>query len=188
MLATKFRIGILPSNRFLGQSTSLFHTQRPLLNDNNNLKLDITPDELNRIRKDDETVYYETAGLNLIKRKLPLNFRKAVSPIYMGPYAKQISMAKKVSLGFGIIGVYVSKILYDIDFFLPEVSYLVLMVTTIPYPIIQYLTSSYVVSITRIYDKNKPQTLENLVKDESFIISKLNFTGQKNGGQLCETR
>lgn len=160
--------------------TRSFYLVRPLLNVNDNFDFLASPDELNKLRTlQEQLVRYRPGGFSFGPRTLDAKYRTGGTPLYIGPLTKQIALAKKLTLTFGVIGVYVTKILFDIELFLPEVNCLILLIMTLPYPLVQFFSSSYVVSIYRLYDSSKPQTLENLTNDETLVISKLNYTGRR---------
>lgn len=114
---------------------------------------------------------------SLFKTKLPSNYRLSYLPLYESPGARYISLLKRLTISLGVLGLYGAKLFYQSAQFDDIYAYGVLAATTIPAAIVQYKTKDYVTRIFRLYDKSKPQTLENLVEDEKLIMEKLSVTG-----------
>ncbi|RLV90807.1 hypothetical protein JA1_004289 [Spathaspora sp. JA1] len=119
------------------------------------------------------------------KTKLPWYYRLSYVSLYEAPSAKYVSLLKKMTLSFTMLGLYGSKILFDssVD---DMYAYATIFTTMIPAAVVQYKTRDYVTRIFRLYDKNKPQTLENLVNDEKLIVEKLSFTGNTTYNELLD--
>ncbi|EGW31896.1 uncharacterized protein SPAPADRAFT_138006 [Spathaspora passalidarum NRRL Y-27907] len=120
------------------------------------------------------------------KTKLPWYYRLSYSPLYEAPSAKYVSLLKRMTIGFTILGMYGSKLLLDSTQLEDIYAYTVALMSMAPTAIVQYKTRDYVTRIFRLYDKNKPQTLENLVSDEKLIMEKLNFTGNTTYNELLD--
>ncbi|ODV98331.1 hypothetical protein PACTADRAFT_48112 [Pachysolen tannophilus NRRL Y-2460] len=150
--------------------------------------IELDSDDLKyEISQKKEIVAYKTAGLNIFNtKKLPANLRKSFEPIYIGPLSNFIATSKRVSIVFGIVGLYLSKLMLDIGIFNETLIYAMAGFSSLPYPLVQYLTSSYVSAIYRIYDKTKPQTLENLITNEMLIFEKINWSGRKSFNNLVK--
>ncbi|KAL6451145.1 SPBC25B2.10 Universal stress protein A family protein C25B2.10 [Candida maltosa Xu316] len=132
---------------------------------------------------EDDPVYIKESG-KLFKTQLDEKYRLAYSPLYEAPAAKYVSMLKRLTLSVGFLGVYGAKLFYESTMFDDIYAYITLLGTFTPMAVVQYKTKHYATRIFRLYDKTKPQTLENLVNDEKLIIEKLNFTGSKTFNEL----
>jgi hypothetical protein len=109
---------------------------------------------------------------------LPSRFRVGDSPLYESALARPISVMKRVSVGFGILGLYLSELVYSSPVLSSDLSYIIAACSTLPLPIIHYFTQDYVSRIFRLYDSEKPQNLENLTTDETLIAEKISLTGR----------
>lgn len=116
--------------------------------------------------------------------ELPENFRLAYQPIYEAPGSKYVSLLKRLTISVGVLGCYGAKLFYDSPNFDDFYAVFTLTSSWVPAALVQYKTRHYVTRIFRLYDKEKPQTLENLVNDENLIIEKLNVTGGKTYNSL----
>ncbi|KAK6458717.1 uncharacterized protein RJT20DRAFT_8342 [Scheffersomyces xylosifermentans] len=115
---------------------------------------------------------------------LPENFRLSYSTLYEAPGSKHVAMLKRLTLSFAVLGVYGAKLFYESAQFEDIYAIGTLIATSAPALVVQYKTRDYVTRIFRLYDKDKPQTLENLVNDEKLICEKLNLTGGKTYNEL----
>lgn len=115
---------------------------------------------------------------------LPANFRLSYEALYEAPGLKYVAMLKRLSLSFAVLGVYGAKLLYELAQFDDFYAMALLVGTWSPALAIQYKTKDYVTRVFRLFDKDKPQDLENLVSDEKLIMEKLNATGGKTYNQL----
>ncbi|CAH6722517.1 hypothetical protein CLIB1444_10S00210 [[Candida] jaroonii] len=122
---------------------------------------------------------------SLVSEKLPSNYRLAYQPMYEAPSTKYVSLLKRITMGFSVLGIYGAKLLHDSNV---EDIYLLTTILTfsLPYLGVHYKTKDYITRIFRLYDKTKPQTLENLVNDENLIMEKLSFTGTKTYNNLLK--
>lgn len=127
-------------------------------------------------------IVYIRKGLKNVA--LPDNFRLSYEPLYEAPGAKYVAMLKRLTLSFGVIGIYGAKLLYELAQFDDIYALAALAGTWGPALAVQFKTKDYVTRIFRLYDKTKPQTLENLVSDEKLVMEKLNATGGKTYNQL----
>ncbi|PVH23808.1 hypothetical protein CXQ85_004102 [Candidozyma haemuli] len=127
-------------------------------------------------------IVYIRKGLKNVA--LPDNFRLSYEPLYEAPGAKYVAMLKRLTLSFGVIGLYGAKLLYESVQFDDIYAFATLAGTWGPALAVQFKTKDYVTRIFRLYDKTKPQTLENLVSDEKLVMEKLNTTGGKTYNQL----
>ncbi|KAG7664959.1 uncharacterized protein J8A68_001487 [[Candida] subhashii] len=121
---------------------------------------------------------------NFFKTQLPDNYRLSYSPLYESPGAKYISLLKRLTISFGVLGIYGAKLFFQSDSFDDLYGYIVMATTSLPAILVQYKTRDYVTRIFRLYDKNKPQTLENLVNNEQLIMEKLNILGGTTFNEL----
>lgn len=115
---------------------------------------------------------------------LPDNYRLSYEPLYEAPGAKYVAMLKRLTLAFGVVGIYGAKLLYELVQFDDLYALAAIAGTWGPVAAVQFKTKDYVTRIFRLYDKTKPQTLENLVGDEKLVMEKLNATGGKTYNQL----
>ncbi|GEQ67901.1 hypothetical protein JCM33374_g1567 [Metschnikowia sp. JCM 33374] len=115
---------------------------------------------------------------------LPSKYRLSYEPLYEAPGSKYVAVLKRLTLSFAVLGVYGSKLLYDSAQFDDIYALGVILGTWAPVAAVQFKTRDYVTRIFRLYDKEKPQTLENLVGDEKLIVEKLNPTGGKTYNSL----
>ncbi|KAI5967878.1 hypothetical protein CANMA_002646 [Candida margitis] len=122
----------------------------------------------------------------ITKTQLPEYYRLSYNPIYEAPAAKYVSILKRLTLSFGVVGLYGSKLIYESTQFDDSFAYTLLAGTIIPIILVQWKTKDYVTRIFRLYNKTIPQTLDNLVKDENLIVEKLNFTGGKTYNELLK--
>ncbi|KAI5956392.1 hypothetical protein KGF54_000867 [Candida jiufengensis] len=120
------------------------------------------------------------------KTQLPPQYRLSYAPIYEAPASKYVSMLKRLTLSFSVIGIYGSKLLFESSQFDDSFAYSLLIGVFIPVLLVQYKSRDYVTRIFRLYNKNLPQTLNNLVNDENLIIEKLGFTGGKTYNELLK--
>lgn len=117
---------------------------------------------------------------------LPEKFRLSYEPLYEAPGSKYVAMLKRLTLSFAVLGVYGLKMLYELPHFDDLYAIALALGTWTPALAAQFKTRDYVTRIFRLYDKKKPQTLENLVADESLILEKLNITGGKTYNTLVK--
>lgn len=115
---------------------------------------------------------------------LPAKYRLSYEPLYEAPGSKYVAMLKRLTLSFAVLGIYGSKLLYELVQFDDIYALAVIVGTWTPAVATQYKTRDYVTRVFRLYDKEKPQTLENLVGDEKLIMEKLNATGGKTYNTL----
>lgn len=111
-------------------------------------------------------------------------YRLSYSPLYEAPGAKYISLLKRLSLSFAILGAYGGKLFYESVQFDDVYALYTVLATSVPAIFIQYKTKDYITRIWRLYDKTKPQTLANLISDEQLIMEKLNGLGSKTYNEL----
>lgn len=115
---------------------------------------------------------------------LPSKYRLSYEPLYEAPGAKYVAVLKRLTLSFAVLGVYGSKLLYELVQFDDIYALGVILGTWAPVAAVQFKTKDYVTRIFRLYDKEKPQTLENLTGDEKLVVEKLNATGGKTYNSL----
>lgn len=111
-------------------------------------------------------------------------YRLSYSPLYESPGAKYVSMLKRLSISFAVLGVYGAKLFYESAQFDDIYAVYTILTTSAPAVAIQYKTKDYVTRIWRLYDKTQPQTLENLVSDEKLVMEKLNGWGSRTYNEL----
>lgn len=133
---------------------------------------------------DDKVYIREPKALR--SKALPSNFRLSYQALYEAPGAKYVALLKRLTLSFAVIGGYGAKLLFDSVQLDDIYGVATLVGCGLPAVYVQYKTKDYVTRIFRLYDKDKPQTLENLVNDEQLIIEKLSFTGGKTYNQLLK--
>lgn len=117
---------------------------------------------------------------------LPSNFRLSYLLLYEAPGAKYVSLLKRLTLSFGVLGGYGGKLLYESPHFDNSYALAAIGLSLLPILWTQYKTHNYVTRIFRLYNKDEPQTLENLVKDETLIMEKLGFTGGKTYNEMVK--
>lgn len=115
---------------------------------------------------------------------LPEKYRLSYEPLYESPGAKYVAMLKRLTLSFAVIGVYGAKLFYELVQFDDVYAIGTILGTWAPAVAVQYKTSDYVTRVFRLYDKEKPQTLSNLVSEEKLVMEKLNATGGKTYNTL----
>lgn len=132
------------------------------------------------------TLYNDIVYVKRGFRNVPLaeNLRLSYEPLYESPGSKYVAITKRLTLSFGVLGIYASKLLYELVMFDDIFALATILGTWAPVLAVQLKTRDYVTRIFRLYDKKKPQTLENLVDDEQLIVEKLNVTGGKTYNQL----
>lgn len=130
-----------------------------------------------------DIVYIRKPGL-IRSTAMDEKYRLSYSPLYEAPGAKYVSLLKRLSLSFAILGAYGGKLFYESVQFDDIYAVYTVLATSVPAVFIQYKTKDYVTRIWRLYDKTKPQTIDNLVTDENLIMEKLNMLGSKTYNQL----
>lgn len=115
-------------------------------------------------------------------------YRTGYEPLYVAPSHKHIATMKRVSLAVGVVGIYVSHLMFDSVVVANELSYVVGALSTLPIPAVNYFTQNYVSRIFRLYDSTKPQTLENLVTDETLLAEKISWTGRSYYFRLAKVK
>lgn len=132
---------------------------------------------------EDDPVYVKEPG-KIGKTKLAEKYSLAYLPLYEAPATKYVSILKRLTLSVGVLGVYGAKLFYESPQFDDLYAYITLLGTFTPFTVVHYKTRDYVTRIFRLYDKTRPQTLENLVGDENLVMEKLNLTGSKTYNEL----
>lgn len=127
-------------------------------------------------------IVYVRDGLKNVA--LPENFRLSYEPLYESPGAKYVAMLKSLTLSFAVLGVYGAKLFYELAQFEDIYAAATIAGTWAPAVAVQAKTKDYVSRIFRLYDKDKPQTLENLISDEKLVMEKLNWSGGKTYNSL----
>ncbi|KAK6202253.1 uncharacterized protein RJT21DRAFT_118257 [Scheffersomyces amazonensis] len=122
----------------------------------------------------------------LFDTKLPDNYRLSYQALYEAPGSKYVSMLKRLTLSFSVLGLYGAKLFYDSAQFEDIYAIATFFSCSAPAVFVQYKTKDYVTRIFRLYNKDLPQTLENLVKDENLIMEKLNFSGGRTYNELLK--
>lgn len=117
---------------------------------------------------------------------LPENYRLSYNALYESPGAKYVGMLKRLTLSFSVLGVYGAKLFWDSPHFDDMYALFTLIGCSTPAVLVQLKTKDYVTRIFRLYDKDKPQTLEVLTSNEQLIMEKLTFTGSKTYNQLLD--
>lgn len=115
---------------------------------------------------------------------LPSNYRLSYQPLYESPAGRYVGILKRLTISFAVLGAYAAKLFYDSPNFDDIYATLVFSGSMVPATIVQYKTRDYVTRIFRLYNKDVPQTLENLLSEEKLIIEKLNWSGGKTYNQL----
>lgn len=118
------------------------------------------------------------------KEKLPKKYRLAYQPLYESPSAKYVSMLKRMTLSFSVLGAYGAKLFYDSPSFDDIYAIATVVSCVTPAVLVQIKTRDYVSRIFRLYDKEKPQTLQNLISDENLIMEKISVGGGKTYNEL----
>ncbi|CAK9441723.1 uncharacterized protein LODBEIA_P55910 [Lodderomyces beijingensis] len=120
------------------------------------------------------------------KTKLADKYRLSYRPLYEAPASKYVSLLKRLTLSFGVVGAYGAKLIYQSAQFDDSLAYTLLAGVIIPIVVVQWKTRDYVTRIFRVYDKTKSQSLPNLVAEEQLIAEKLNFTGGRTYNELIQ--
>ncbi|ANZ73458.1 BA75_00653T0 [Komagataella pastoris] len=175
------QIGVLASmaRPLRPQMARMFHFSSPAGN------IDI--ESVNPIKhelKANQIVKVRTQNSWFADKPLDEKFRKGHSPLYESPGMQMVATAKRVTLGFGLAGLYFSKLMLDTGLFALPASTTLAVVSIIPFPLVIYLFSPYVSRIYRLYDDTKPQTLENLAQNETLVMEKINWSGRKAFNEL----
>ncbi|KAL7666337.1 Uncharacterized protein ABC855_g1931 [[Candida] zeylanoides] len=131
---------------------------------------------------EDSVSYRRPRSLRAVE--LPSKYRLSYQPLYESPAGKYVGIIKRLTLSFAVLGTYGAKLFYDSPNFDDVYAAMVLVTSWVPAAIVQYKTRDYVSRLFRLYDKEKPQTLPNLVNDEKLIVEKLNWSGGKTYNQL----
>ncbi|KAG7815744.1 hypothetical protein KL928_005343 [Ogataea angusta] len=131
-------------------------------------------------------IKYRSRESLFFNKTLPTKFRLGNEPMYENPLAGFVAGAKRFSLAFGFVGLCFSYLMLQTEYVLPELCEAFGAASLLPYPVVQYLYSPYVLRIYRLYDTTKEQTLENLVADETLVFQKLNWSGFKVYNELVK--
>ena len=115
---------------------------------------------------------------------LPKNFRLSYQPLYESPAGKYVGVLKRLTLSFAILGTYGAKLFFDLPHFDDVYAGALLVASFMPALGVQFKTKDYVTRIFRVYDKDKPQTLENLRSEEQLVMEKLRWSGGKTYNEL----
>ncbi|KAG7195990.1 uncharacterized protein KQ657_002377 [Scheffersomyces spartinae] len=178
----------LNRNLFLNGSLSLnrFKSKTSFRNEETNVNSDDVWTENNPWSPSlyTDVVKVVKPGTLMTKQTLPVQYRLLYQPLYEAPSAKYVAMLKRLTLSFTVLGMYGAKIIWDTPMFDDVYAGAILITTSIPAMFVQYKTRDYVTRIWRLYNKNKPQLLENLIGDEKLIMEKLNFTGGSTYNEL----
>ncbi|KAF5211867.1 hypothetical protein E0198_001413 [Clavispora lusitaniae] len=129
-------------------------------------------------------IVYVRRGLRNVA--LPEKYRLSYEPLYEAPGSKYVAMLKRLTLSLGVLGVYGAKLFWESVQFDDVYALATLIGTWSPALLVQYKTRDYVTRVFRLYDKEQPQTLENLVRDEKLVMEKLNVTGGKTYNTLLK--
>lgn len=119
-----------------------------------------------------------------LSEKLLANFRLSYEPMYEAPSIRYVSLLKRMTLGFAIVGIYGSKLLYDLVQFDDIYAAGLFLGTLAPAVAVNYKLKDYVTRVFRLYDKSKPQDLEFLTSREQLVIEKLTSAGNKTYNTL----
>ncbi|CUM64832.1 uncharacterized protein PRCAT00002447001 [Priceomyces carsonii] len=169
-----------------------FSSGRILAKHQGNLKLEDTTVDADEIISENNpwspTLYNDIVSIrppgSFRSKELPLKYRLSYLPLYEAPGAKYVALLRRITLSFAVIGVYGAKLFFDSAQFDDLYALGSIIGTSAPAAFVQYKTRNYVTRIFRLYNKEKPQTLKNLIDDEKVIMEKLNFTGGKTYNQL----
>ncbi|QPG73133.1 hypothetical protein FOA43_000439 [Brettanomyces nanus] len=132
----------------------------------------------------EDPIRYRTHGTSFYNLRLPENYRLGNQAIYQNPLINFVIGAKRLSLAFGVIGVLFAYLMDRTGIVWPQISEAVAIISLIPFPVLLYLYQPYVARVFRIYDTKKPQTMENLIKDEKILLEKINWNGFKTYNEL----
>jgi hypothetical protein len=109
----------------------------------------------------------------------PMDPRKKLGmrPIYTALAGHHIAFTKRASFGFFLISLYAGYVAYSSA--LPNyVGLIGIVPLALPIPILQYLTRPYVTRIFRLYNRDEPQTYENITKDETLVVEQIGVFGR----------
>ncbi|CAH2355451.1 hypothetical protein CLIB1423_26S01090 [[Candida] railenensis] len=133
---------------------------------------------------EDSVLYRKPRSIRSIE--LPSNYRLSYQPLYESPTGKYVGIMKRLTISFAVLGAYGAKLFFDSPNFDDIYAGIVLATCVTPALVVQYKTRDYVSRIFRLYDKDKPQTLENLLADEKLIVEKLTWSGGKTYNSLLK--
>jgi hypothetical protein len=99
-------------------------------------------------------------------------------PIYEALAGHHVAFTRRASFGFLLASIYAGYVVYA-SASLPNMLGLIgFLPIALPIPVMQYLTAPYVTRIFRLYDRDVPQTYENIVKDETLVIEQVSMFGR----------
>ncbi|CAN3501267.1 hypothetical protein DICA1_D05072 [Diutina catenulata] len=117
---------------------------------------------------------------------LPERYRLSYQTLYEAPGSKYVSLLRRITMSFAVLGVYGAKLFFESAQFDDVYAAITLAATSGPMFFVQYKTRDYVTRIFRLYDKETPQTLESLVTDEKLVMEKLSVMGGKTYNELLQ--
>lgn len=131
-------------------------------------------------------IKYRTHGTSFHNLKLDKKYRLGNLPIYQNPLINFVIGSKRLSLAFGAIGVMFGYLMERTGLVYTEICQMIAILSLIPFPVVTYLFEPVVSRVWRVYDTTKPQVYENLVKDETIILEKLNWNGFTTYNELVK--
>ncbi len=150
----------------------------------NKIKMGENQPKLKVRMPEEDPIKYRTHGTSFYNLKLGNNYRLGNEALYQNPLINFVIGAKRLSLAFGVVGILFAYLMERTGLVYPEICEALAAFSMIPFPTLLYLYHPYVARIFRIYDITKPQTMENLLKDEQIIIEKLNWNGFRTYNDL----
>lgn len=133
-----------------------------------------------------DVVRYKPRGRWLRTQALPDNYRLSYQSLYEAPGSKYVSLLRRLTISFAVLGAYGAKLFYELVQFDDIYALFTLVGTISPAAFVQYKTKDYVTRIFRLYDKDKPQTLDNLVSDERLVMEKLLPMGLRTYNEVLQ--
>ncbi|OWB57796.1 hypothetical protein B5S28_g3767 [[Candida] boidinii] len=161
--------------------SSKFHTSSNLKNE-----IRLGEDPVEYLIKQNQQVKTRIHGSYIFSKILDKKFRLGTNYLYDNPLTNFHAGAKRSAIGFAVIGLFFAHLMDATGIIIPEASILLSVVSLIPFPIVQLLSRPHVSRIYRLYDTSKPQTLENLVDDETLIFQRLDWRGKKTFNELIK--
>lgn len=133
-----------------------------------------------------DVVRYKPRGQWLRTQKLPDHYRLSYQSLYEAPGSKYVSLLRRLTISFAVLGAYGAKLFYELVQFDDIYALFTLVATVSPAAFVQYKTKDYVTRIFRLYDKDQPQTVENLVADERLVMEKLLPMGLRTYNEVLQ--
>lgn len=142
--------------------------------------------EINPLYPDDSYLVKVRRPGQAISQPIDPKLRLGQSPMYTSPLGHQVAFTKRWSVGIMLVGGYIGHLVFNTAGWSTLASTLGLLPLIVPVPIIQYLTAPYVTRIFRVYNREEPQTLENLTRNETLALERIGLFGRRTYYTLVE--